>query len=174
MKSPSIDDAALRRLLEEHRLCSAEIDRLTKMKPKLEAERDQIVRGSDVTLPAVFSKCSDLQLRLDLIATKLRQLEARIGEINTEFRPAFDGAKHSLSSAIQSVYDDAKSAAESVLSRLLSDPIERARVAERCIEPRRILSLDFGGGYGWSSDEDPFPSAQRLAECVDAFRAATK
>ncbi len=104
MKCPIVDDAELRRLLEEHRLCSVEVGRLTKMKPKLEAERDQIVKSGDATAPAVFAKCSDLQLRLDLISMKLRQIEARLGEINTEFRPAFDSCRLSLSSAVQTVY----------------------------------------------------------------------
>lgn len=174
MKSPPVDDAALCRLIEDHRLCTVETARLTQMRPKLEVERDLVVKGGDVTAPAVFAKCSDLQLRLDLIATKLRQLEARIGEIETEFRPAFDAAKQSFSSAIQALYDEAKTAAESALSRLLSDPVERAHVAEKCIEPRRIFSLGWSGGYGWTKDEDPFPHAKRLAECIVVFRSVTK
>jgi hypothetical protein len=174
MKSLPIDDAALRRLIEEHHKCSAELDRLKTLQPKHERERDEMIKNGDVTSPEMLRKCSDLQLRVDLIATKIPQLEARIAEIKAAMPDVFDAARVSLDAAVETLFAAAKKVAEESLARLISSPDERAEIAEKCNEPRRIASLGWHGLSGWAIKDYPILYASQLIEAIDAFRAATK
>lgn len=171
---PPIEDAPLLKLIDEHHKLSAELNRLKTLQPKHAAERDEMIKNGDVTSPEMLRKCADLQLRVDLIATKIPQLSARIGEVNKELPDVFDAARVSLGAAVETLLAAAKKAAEESLARLFSDPGERAEIAGRCNECRRIASLDWGGASGWAIKTNPPLYSSQLVEAIDAFRAATK
>lgn len=94
---------ALRRVVKEHADTRAEIDRLRKLEPQLQAERDSLISSGRFEDAAAESAISSLDLRLRMLPHKLRQLEDYITSLDKPIYGAASLVSHELLDQVQAI-----------------------------------------------------------------------